>query len=110
MAAIRRRKKPSTEDIPKASPPVSSTKGKFREVPQKEGETRPPKLRVWVLACRPHTLTASIAPILVGWAVIIHHQHHCTDIDSNTYSDIESNRPNLNHVTILFGTFACLIQ
>ena len=28
--------------------------------------TRPPWYRIWFLACRPHTLTASIAPCLVG--------------------------------------------
>jgi 1,4-dihydroxy-2-naphthoate octaprenyltransferase len=34
-----------------------------------EQEERPPMWKVWVLASRPHTLTASLSPCIVGYAV-----------------------------------------
>jgi|AntRauTorckE5430_2_1112549.scaffolds.fasta_scaffold14490_1 1,4-dihydroxy-2-naphthoate octaprenyltransferase len=59
---------------------------------------RPSTLKVWVLASRPHTLTASIAPVAVGWALV---QHYSKDhpIDQN-----------LTLISFLFAAFACFIQ
>jgi len=37
--------------------------------PQPEVSKRPPLWKVWLVASRPHTLTASLAPVLVGYSV-----------------------------------------
>lgn len=63
---------------------------------------RPSKLKAWIMAARPHTLTASISPVLVGSALVQHYQNHMA---SSTSSLI----PMLT-LTLTFMAFACLIQ
>lgn len=69
---------------------------------------RPSTLKVWVLASRPHTLTASIAPVLIGWAVVDYF-YKCTPLDDDICMPSEETK-DLKLISILFGTFACLIQ
>lgn len=89
----------------------------------KHPESRPSTLKVWILAARPHTLTASVAPVLVSWAVIkryCNHQqyyHHQTRTYSNNTPSGDPDDiallpcdPQLNFLSILFAIFACLIQ
>jgi len=40
-----------------------------RVVPKSKHETRPPLWKVWISASRPHTLSASLAPCLVGYSI-----------------------------------------
>mmetsp|Transcript_20767 Transcript_20767/g.46989 ORF Transcript_20767/g.46989 Transcript_20767/m.46989 type:complete len:375 (-) Transcript_20767:670-1794(-) len=88
------------------------------------GDKKPSRFAVWALASRPHTLTASIAPVVVGCALtarLIHEnpglierrsricdagggESSCTDIDS--VSAWTSVLP----LAVQFGLFACLIQ
>ena len=72
------------------------------------GDDRPSKVKVWVLASRPHTLTASVAPVLVGWA-LVNLYYKCAHSATNTCSSPD-NIKDLNRISILFGAFACLIQ
>lgn len=76
------------------------------------GENRPSKVKVWILASRPHTLTASIAPVLVGWALVNYYYNKCTSSQSTAANECPSldNIKDLNIIGILFGSFACLIQ
>lgn len=39
--------------------------------PTNQNETRPSNWKVWLLASRPHTLTASISPVLVGHSLTV---------------------------------------
>eukprot|EP00554_Chaetoceros_debilis_P003656 CAMPEP_0194082896 /NCGR_PEP_ID=MMETSP0149-20130528/8299_1 /TAXON_ID=122233 /ORGANISM="Chaetoceros debilis, Strain MM31A-1" /LENGTH=348 /DNA_ID=CAMNT_0038765171 /DNA_START=26 /DNA_END=1068 /DNA_ORIENTATION=- len=64
-------------------------------------EKRPSTLKVWILASRPHTLTASIAPVLVGQSLIRYGYFGDTDVDTIN---------KLSYITFLWGAFACLIQ
>ena len=102
-------------------------------------ENIPSRFQIWKLACRPHTLTASIVPILVGYALtirIIHANYQLllaqrflscalsvtesseSECKNISYDDITSSstssHPYYNtHAAILslqFGLFACLIQ
>jgi 1,4-dihydroxy-2-naphthoate octaprenyltransferase len=60
---------------------------------------RPSTLRVWATASRPHTLPASIAPVIVGAAL------------SASYVRASEERDvNVAVLAIWFGFFACLIQ
>ena len=65
-------------------------------------ETPPCKMKVWILASRPHTLTASIVPVLVSVALILHHQSTTTTTRNSQYSEY--------YLGFCFATFACLIQ
>ena len=89
---LRQRKTPSS--APPSQPTNAVTKAK---------EPRPSTAKVWMLAARPHTLTASIAPVLVGWALVNHYSQ--TNKNKNTDTNI-----NIHTIAILFGAFACLIQ
>lgn len=60
---------------------------------------RPSTVQIWILAARPHTLTASVAPTIVGAAL--------TSLFSSNYS---CNSSNIFLTTIAFATFACLVQ
>mmetsp|Transcript_8880 Transcript_8880/g.25024 ORF Transcript_8880/g.25024 Transcript_8880/m.25024 type:complete len:414 (-) Transcript_8880:415-1656(-) len=74
---------------------------KERKAPKEE---RPSNLKVWVLASRPHTLTASIAPVLVGAALTSYHHSKAA-----TTGDGRSNN-NILALSVAWGAFACLIQ
>ena len=69
---------------------------------KKDHEVRPSKLKVWVLAARPHTLTASISPVLVGASLVHHYQTHNNVWLSPNYS--------VSLMTLTFMAFAGLIQ
>jgi 1,4-dihydroxy-2-naphthoate octaprenyltransferase len=59
---------------------------------------RPSTLKVWILASRPHTLTASISPVIVSYALVQHYsRNHITD-------------PIINIISFMFAAFACFIQ
>ena len=40
----------------------------------------PSRVQIWKLASRPHTLTASIVPVLVGYALTIRLIHNVPDV------------------------------
>lgn len=67
---------------------------------EEEKEQRPSNLKVWVLASRPHTLTASIAPVLVGAALTSYHHAKEMVVGDN----------NIMALSVAWGAFACLIQ
>ena len=67
----------------------------------------PPKWKVWILASRPHTLTASIVPVMVSSSLI----HHYNYFQNNNVQELENyNDYTTTFISFLFGTFACLIQ
>ncbi|KAL3823312.1 hypothetical protein ACHAXA_010447 [Cyclostephanos tholiformis] len=86
----------------------------------------PSKFQVWKLACRPHTLTASITPVLVGYALTLrlmrehpdvvfdsrHHHRHDYDSSSDAIDDATTigTTPSLAMISLQFGIFASLIQ
>ena len=57
---------------------------------------KPSKLKVWLLASRPHTLTASITPVIVATSLV-------KVLGGETAADI-------NHDSVIFAAFACFIQ
>ena len=61
-----------------------------------DASERPSTLRVWAVASRPHTLTASIAPVLVG---------SCLAPLASPFA-----APYVLSNCLLFATFACLVQ
>jgi hypothetical protein len=66
--------------------------------------TKPSTVKIWVTAARPHTLTASIAPVLVAHQVVVSSSRwKQTHTDSSTDST-------LLYLSITFAAFACLIQ
>ncbi len=74
-------------------------------------EQRPSSLRVWILASRPHTLTASIAPVLVGLALVRHYVASSVSklsTDDNNTMNVDDSSATV--IAALFGSFACLIQ
>ena len=90
-----------------------------------EEETKPSKFQVWKLASRPHTLTASIVPVIVGYALTIRLiNDNSTLLLSRQFLDcaIDDGRETCSDATsytttvlllpiaIQFGIFACLIQ
>ena len=96
-----------------------------------EEETKPSKFQIWKLASRPHTLTASIVPVIVGYALTIRLINDnsrllvtqrfldCAidDDGRETCSDATSYQDTTTATTTLllpialqFGIFACLIQ
>lgn len=72
-----------------------------RKSQEEKKEQRPSNLKVWVLASRPHTLTASIAPVLVGAALTSY--HHAKE-------EMMVGDNNIVALSVAWGTFACLIQ
>ena len=74
-------------------------------------EQRPSDFKVWLHATRPHTLTASVAPIIVGSSLIslwdsIHDENKTADDDSGNSS------ANVTRATVIvgFALFAALVQ
>jgi 1,4-dihydroxy-2-naphthoate octaprenyltransferase len=112
--------KPTHVQVPKTNErkAFSSFFFKATMMKKKHQENRPSTLQVWVLAARPHTLTASIAPVLVSWAVIKQYcyyykeqyQIHPYRSSSSSSSAELSSDPQLTLISILFAIFACLIQ
>mmetsp|Transcript_15248 Transcript_15248/g.18555 ORF Transcript_15248/g.18555 Transcript_15248/m.18555 type:complete len:396 (-) Transcript_15248:74-1261(-) len=90
-----------------------NNKGGQEEIHRKENvndsnglkqEKVPPKFKVWILASRPHTLTASVAPVLVGVALVT----HC--LYNSIPSESAGNHQSYLTLGVYFGVFACLIQ
>ena len=66
----------------------------------------PSRLQVWKLASRPHTLTASISPVLAGYALTM---YYCTCLDAPTGAcEVEKGR--ISWMAVQFAMFAGLIQ
>ena len=69
-----------------------------------EKQSKPSTLKIWVTAARPHTLTASIAPVLVahqavyGW-ILKQSQKDNAPVEISTL-----------YLSITFASFACLVQ
>jgi 1,4-dihydroxy-2-naphthoate octaprenyltransferase len=69
-----------------------------------EKQSKPSTLKIWVTAARPHTLTASIAPVLVahqavyGW-ILKQSQEDNAPVEISTL-----------YLSITFAAFACLVQ
>ncbi len=72
-------------------------------------EQPPPKWKVWILASRPHTLTASIVPVMVS-SSLIQHYTHIRSINNNNHHDDGQQLQESYYLGILFASFACLIQ
>lgn len=78
-------------------------KAKYKPKTLNENEVaKPSKLKAWIMAARPHTLTASISPVLVGYAISAHYQKHTTSSSSSSIP--------MSTLTFTFMAFACLIQ
>jgi len=80
----------------------------------KEKEPKPSRFQIWKLAARPHTLTASVAPVFVGYALTLRLiQRHrdefmmCGEDENNTCPNTTID---LIPTTIQFAAFAGLIQ
>lgn len=73
-------------------------------------ETPPSKLKVWILASRPHTLTASIVPVLVSAAFISHYKSSSSSSLIFPSSSETSETYSHYYLSFFFATFACLIQ
>mmetsp|Transcript_15062 Transcript_15062/g.30363 ORF Transcript_15062/g.30363 Transcript_15062/m.30363 type:complete len:439 (-) Transcript_15062:927-2243(-) len=82
---------------------------KKREERENASNERPSNLKVWVLASRPHTLTASIAPVLVGAALTSFHDRNYVPVSSADEEATES-VISISVLAILWASFACLIQ
>ena len=67
-------------------------------------EERPSTIKVWILASRPHTLTASITPVLVAHSITNQYYTTCSNCT------IPQNYQDLNTISTLFALFACFIQ
>ena len=79
----------------------------------------PSKCQVWKLACRPHTLTASVVPVLVGCGCAMRMMRDHLDDDHNRRlldapppPSLDGSYPSsvLRIASFQFGIFACLIQ
>src|SRR6056300_1721001 len=90
---------------------------------KKEEETMPSRFQVWKLAARPHTLTASVAPVFVGYALTLRliHQYPnlmCGGDDDGDNKTCLAQQQQQQHytstallsMTIQFAAFAALIQ
>ncbi len=86
---------------------VGAGKSQHSSKMERKIEKRPTTLKVWILASRPHTLTASIAPVLVGLALV---RHHVSTSTSMLSTDDNSTDASATGIAALFGSFACLIQ
>ena len=88
-------------------------------------ETMPSRFQVWKLAARPHTLTASVAPVFVGYALTLrliqqHHNLMCGgggDDDNKTCLTHHQQQQQQHYTStallpmaIQFAAFAALIQ
>ena len=90
----------------------NSVKQNKEENKQSTSSSSPPKWKVWILASRPHTLTASIVPVMVSSSLIHHYNfHNNNDMQGNESESYHDNyHYHLHYISFLFGTFACLIQ
>eukprot|EP00985_Skeletonema_marinoi_P003845 scaffold1673_cov99-Skeletonema_marinoi.AAC.1 len=80
-------------------------------------ELKPSTFQIWKLAARPHTLTASVAPVFVGYALTLRliqqHPVLCGDVDETNHNHTCNNNDasaSLLPMTMQFAAFAGLIQ
>uniref|UniRef100_A0A7S1YYD9 1,4-dihydroxy-2-naphthoate octaprenyltransferase n=1 Tax=Ditylum brightwellii TaxID=49249 RepID=A0A7S1YYD9_9STRA len=83
---------------------TSTTTPSSSSTPPSVKYPRPSWFKVWAHAARPHTLTASIAPVIVGHAItvstlLLPTEHHAS------FSTLH-----LPSITLAWAAFACLIQ
>ena len=88
-----------------AAAAFSNLHAKKRE--ERKNNERPSNLKVWVLASRPHTLTASIAPVLVGAALT---SFHARNVSVSSADEKATEAVSISFLAILWASFACLIQ
>lgn len=69
---------------------------------KKKIEEVPSKVKAWISASRPHTLTASVAPVIVGYALTLKF--------SEAHDDNVGNEMSLGVIAFGFASFANLIQ
>jgi 1,4-dihydroxy-2-naphthoate octaprenyltransferase len=69
-------------------------------------EPRPPTWKVWLLAARPHTLTASVSPVLVGHSLGL----SLLFASSGQHAISDHDRRMVGSLAVRFGVFAALIQ
>lgn len=67
----------------------------------------PSKLKVWVIAARPQTLTASIAPVVVGYSIVQYHQNKAM---TENHGLPAQESVSVTSIAVVFAIFACLIQ
>ncbi|KAL7507196.1 hypothetical protein ACHAXN_004415 [Cyclotella atomus] len=65
----------------------------------------PSRIQIWKLASRPHTLTASISPVLAGYALTL---HYCTCLDASKECVVDKGQ--VGWMAFQFAMFAALIQ
>ena len=79
---------------------------------KKTDKLEPSRFQVWKLASRPHTLTASVAPVFVGYASTLRLIQRYPDL-CGSRAGFEENivsTDGLLPLTLQFATFAALIQ
>ncbi|KAL7486665.1 hypothetical protein ACHAW6_012258 [Cyclotella cf. meneghiniana] len=67
----------------------------------------PSRLQIWKLASRPHTLTASISPVLAGYALTL---HYCLCLDGVRGGECRVDKTAIGWMAVQFAMFAGLIQ
>jgi len=85
----------------------------FKRLPQRRMSDPNPilsKFQVWKLASRPQTLTASIAPVFVGYASTLQLIYYNSDHSESQHLVAVSSYTFLLPLTIQFTLFAALIQ
>lgn len=65
----------------------------------------PSRFQIWKLASRPHTLTASVSPVLAGYALTL---HYCTCLDAVQECVVDKGQ--VGWMALQFAMFAALIQ
>jgi 1,4-dihydroxy-2-naphthoate octaprenyltransferase len=65
----------------------------------------PSRFQVWKLASRPHTLTASVSPVLAGYALTL---HYCVCLDNR--GDCVVDKAAIGWMSLQFAVFAGMIQ
>ena len=91
---------------------MAAMHGRQQNVRKRDDDTaleRPSNAKVWILASRPHTLTASIAPVLVGAALTSYHHSKLLATPSAAIGDGRSNS-SIAALSAAWGAFACLVQ
>ncbi len=110
---IRQRKVNQTNDVSKdeiATRTNSSSDNMSSNRSHSDKEGPPSKVKVWILASRPHTLTASIVPVLVSAALITHLTSSLPILTTATTTTVTHTTYSHYYLSFCFAIFACLIQ
>ena len=65
----------------------------------------PSRIQVWKLASRPHTLTASLSPVVAGFALTL---HYCVCLEASEPCVVSKGA--IGWIALQFASFAGLIQ